>query len=634
MRGLARPLAVTVALAAWLAPAAHATDYCVAPNTTCGGTNVATFEDALGTADNNNDADRIFLGAATYTSPMTGYSYNNMFGPLEIIGAGVGQTILTSPFGGTNGVLFFEPDPNGSSIHDLSVHMPQNVPSGFVGLDTHADASSIEVDEQSSQANPHTGIRVNGVSLSNAVVTTGMDIGNNVGVALDDGGEELNDSFITSRRAIVSFGATIRRSVLAGSTGIDASFGVTTMTDSLISISDPSGTGVYVGTGSGADTTLNADGLTIVGPEAGGGATGFYAGNCCDNAQSSHASLADSVIRDFGVALQISDAGTGTANITASYSDYDGSTNIDGGDGTITQSNHITNLGDAKFADAAGGDYHLRFDSPLIDIGEPGMPTSQFDFDNLARLVDGDLDGTATRDIGAFEYQAQAPAAAISGPDTATTGQQVSFSGAGSSDPDPGDVLTFAWTIDGVAAGTASTLDATFTAAGDHTVGLTVTDPRGKTATATKKVVVSAPPGGGGGTTPPPPTAKDTTAPTISSLAVQPKRARRGKRVTFSFQLDEAAAVQVRIERVLPGRKQGRSCRKPSARNRKGKRCTRFARVTTLTATGLKGANSVRFSGRVRGRALAAGRYPATVVATDAAGNASAPKRVSFVVRR
>src|SRR3954469_21177603 len=134
MRGLARLLAAALAVAAWLAPAAHATDYCVAPNTSCGGTHVASFEAAIDAADNNNDLDRIFLGAATYTAPtMSGYSYGNLLAPVEIIGAGVGQTILTGQLGGSNAVLFLQPGPTGSSIHDLTVHLPQNVAGGFAG---------------------------------------------------------------------------------------------------------------------------------------------------------------------------------------------------------------------------------------------------------------------------------------------------------------------------------------------------------------------------------------------------------------------------------------------------------------------------------------------------------------------
>ena len=49
--------------------------------------------------------------------------------------------------------------------------------------------------------------------------------------------------------------------------------------------------------------------------------------------------------------------------------------------------------------------FSLRQDSPGIDTGEPS--TSKWDIrgEPYARTVDGDLDGTATPDRGAFEFQ-------------------------------------------------------------------------------------------------------------------------------------------------------------------------------------------------------------------------------------
>jgi hypothetical protein len=46
------------------------------------------------------------------------------------------------------------------------------------------------------------------------------------------------------------------------------------------------------------------------------------------------------------------------------------------------------------------------------------------------------------------------------------------------------------------------------------------------------------------------------------------------------------------------------------------------------------GANRIPFTGRIGRRALARGRYVATLVATDAAGNASRPRTVRFRVVR
>jgi hypothetical protein len=76
----------------------------------------------------------------------------------------------------------------------------------------------------------------------------------------------------------------------------------------------------------------------------------------------------------------------------------------------------------------------------------------------------------------------------------------------------------------------------------------------------------------------------------------------------------------------------GRACRKPSARNRAGRRCLRYRRVGTLSAKGQPGANVVRFGGRLRRRALPPGPYRARIRATDAAGNRSAPRTASFTV--
>jgi hypothetical protein len=66
MNRLAPRLAALALLVILAAPAAaQATDFCVAPNMACGGTNVATLQTALATADDAADADRVFLGEAT-----------------------------------------------------------------------------------------------------------------------------------------------------------------------------------------------------------------------------------------------------------------------------------------------------------------------------------------------------------------------------------------------------------------------------------------------------------------------------------------------------------------------------------------------------------------------------------------
>lgn len=90
--------------------------------------------------------------------------------------------------------------------------------------------------------------------------------------------------------------------------------------------------------------------------------------------------------------------------------------------------------------------------------------------------------------------------------------------------------------------------------------------------------------------------------------------ARVARGTQFRYRLSEAARVVFTIER------------------RKGKR---FVRVGRFAVRAKAGANTKRFSGRIGRRALTPGRCRAVLVATDAAGNRSKARRLTFrIVRR
>jgi CSLREA domain-containing protein len=145
-----------------------------------------------------------------------------------------------------------------------------------------------------------------------------------------------------------------------------------------------------------------------------------------------------------------------------------------------------------------------------------------------------------------------------------------------------------------------------------------------------------------------PPPAADTTRPVLSAVSLNRSRfrvargptpvgARRAPAgTTVRYSLSEAATVRLRFQRARPGRRVRGRCRKPTVRNRSRRPCLRYVAVgRALERSGVAGANSIRFTGRIGRRALRPGRYRGILVATDAAGNRSSqrPFRFRIVLR-
>ena len=91
--------------------------------------------------------------------------------------------------------------------------------------------------------------------------------------------------------------------------------------------------------------------------------------------------------------------------------------------------------------------------------------------------------------------------------------------------------------------------------------------------------------------------------------------------------------MTVTFERASPGRRVGKACRKPAAKLRRHRACTRYVLAGKLTRRSLgTGARQIAFSGRLGAKALALGGYRLTLVATDPAGNRSTPHQLSFTI--
>ena len=212
---------------------------------------------------------------------------------------------------------------------------------------------------------------------------------------------------------------------------------------------------------------------------------------------------------------------------------------------------------------------------------------------------------------------------------TAAAGQAVQFDGSASSGE---GALSFAWNFGDGGSASGATAAHAFSSSGHHVVTLTVTDTRGAAASAT--VAVDVP---------------DVVKPALSALAIKPsafraaasgpsaaaKRHKPTVGAQVTFQLSETATVRFTAERARPGRRSGKKCVAPKARNRHAGHCTRYVKLRgSFTRSGTPGSNHFRFAGRIGGKRLPPGGYRLVAVAKDPAGNTGTVVRRAFRIVR
>ncbi len=440
-----------VAAALFAVPAsAGAATYCVAPATGCNTDLPSTgFQTALTQAGTGSTVDTIRLGAATYNAGP--YSINTSAAD-SIVGAGVGQTIITSPANAASHTMLDVFEPSSSSpgvVSDLTITVPANGggnPDDGLKL-VNTDARRIAVISAATTGNgvtfgggtiadstiqiptvTNSGYR--GVSMLGDGTITGSDITAPTGVQMSQSGTAL---VTVSRSTVHAIGV-----------GVTTDGGNLAVDDSVIDLGTaPNSRGIVSENPNGGTNSRDVDvrHTTIVGGGSGSQGLRLVAG-AASVVQHVNGTLADSVISGPAVPIYQYAAGPGptlsSSNLAVGFSNYDASANqtTPGGNGSVGGSiqGPITNLAPG-FVNAGAGDFRLAASSALIDAGRPddtGPPLARA---GNARVQDGNGDGVAVRDIGAYEF-----------PDTVAPSVQITGGPAGTTTTEKRPTFTFSMT--------------------------------------------------------------------------------------------------------------------------------------------------------------------------------------------
>jgi PKD repeat protein len=169
--------------------------------------------------------------------------------------------------------------------------------------------------------------------------------------------------------------------------------------------------------------------------------------------------------------------------------------------GTVNNDGTMVTGSAPGFTDEAGENYHLTSNSTSVNAGgnlNPAvLPSHNVTLQYVKHRATEPRPTDALFDIGAFEFRFdggnQSPVAdATATPTSGTVPLTVSFSGAGSFDPD-GSISSYSWEFGDGGVATGVTTSHTYNTAGNYNALLRVTDNLGSTSSATKTITVNVP---------------------------------------------------------------------------------------------------------------------------------------------
>ncbi len=487
-------LALLLGLAGLAVPAtAGAATYCVHQGGSCSagqtdeGANLQKALDEAGSSSGNT----VLIGPGNYTHEH-GFTFNHGTpGPnVTISGAGAGQTILES----TNGkpapgyVLSFAAS-SSSTLAGMTIHV-QNGDGGGLALST-ATANGIAVATDAGGAGGQSALSPsNGATVEHSSIQGETDTGCCPSAVFDNTEGEvtlLDDTLIGFYGldiASPSAEVTARDLRAQARVGVLVTGGSATVDDILAVLSPGSLFASFEAYQGGVLTVRSA---TVIGVDAAPDSKGLMVYGA---GAASKLTVEDSIVRGFPLAWErLINGSGGTASLTLENDDIAAS-GANNATGSPSQAANIDL--DPLFVNSAAGDYHLRFGSPAIDSGGACASVCKAvpDLDGLIRPIDGNGDGSAVRDMGAYEYGHRAPTVSAAASKPKPFANAADTFVATASDPDPGDTVSLSWTFDDGAHVSGASVVHAFAKPGAHTATVTATDSSGLSATATVTVDV------------------------------------------------------------------------------------------------------------------------------------------------
>lgn len=390
---------------------------CPAGSVDAAGSGAASIESAMSTNGSDGIADTVYIGPGTFVNAATFKAGGS--DALTVIGSGRDQTVLTTSATGNVFVVdLYAANTRSITMRNLAILVPASFPdSGGSGAAVQANRDafeSIDVITDNSHSDAFASL-VGGARLVDTRVfgRNGARFGRAIGKASCQPGElTIERSSIADSDSGLSWDCptvpvSIDRTTFRGTdSAISVENGAQlSATNMVIESGDQTPIEAYNGMGAGT-TSMTIDSSTIV-------ATGDVSKPAimADVANSPLATssialdLRNSIVTGFAKPWELTapvNPARGDVSLVARYSSF-GPTGTAVGDVTVDQA--TGNISDNP-GFAGVNDFHLAPGSPAIDAGDPSASSPAVDLDGALRPLDGNGDGLAVRDIGAFEAPA------------------------------------------------------------------------------------------------------------------------------------------------------------------------------------------------------------------------------------